>query len=114
MGCLRTILTHLSKCEYYLIEKFNEYKGNTIKTNAGLSIYHHNIRSLPRHFTDMQTLLEGMGYMFDFIGLTESWLNATNNDLFAMEGYHIPCQKFRESRKGGGVILYIKEIVKVG
>ena len=106
-----TCFSHLSKCEYYLIENFNEYKSNTIKTNAGLSIYHHNIRSLPRHFTDMQTLLEGMGYMFDFIGLTESWLNATNNDLFAMEGYHIPCQKFRESRKGGGVILYIKETV---
>ena len=50
---------------------------------------------------------------FDIIGITETWMNsAIPIGLVAIKGYRM-IQKFREEERGGGVMLYIKESLKV-
>ena len=46
------------------------------------------------------------------IGITESWANKYIVDAeLALTGY-VKCRKDRRERRGGGVILYIKESIK--
>ena len=48
---------------------------------------------------------------YDIIGVTESWLNTENRDFLAeynLPGYSI-FEKSRTDKKGGGILLYVKD-----
>ena len=47
---------------------------------------------------------------FDVIGLTETWLNESNADVFQLEGYDF-CHKNRVVKHGGCVAFFIKSII---
>ena len=84
-------------CDYHTEETFNNYTTKH-KINSGLniSIYAHNVRSLPKHDTELRSFLSGLDTQIEIIGLTESWLNENNKDLFGLDGYFKPkleCQK---------------------
>ena len=51
-----------------------------------------------------------MDFSFDVIGLTETWLNESNADVFQLVGY-VFCHKNRVAKHGGGVALFIKSII---
>ena len=75
-----------------------------------MSIIHVNCRSLNANFTDLNILLETLDLSFDVIGLTETWLNESNADVFQMDGcdfYH----RNRVAKHGGGVAFFIKSII---
>jgi len=49
---------------------------------------------------------------FDFIFLTETWLNdSTNQDVISIPNY-VLFRKDRIARRGGGVIILVKETIK--
>ena len=105
--------SNIGKCEYFPEEALVNVINTKLNSDAGaISLYHHNIRSLPQNFMGMCALLDNINYSFDFIGLTETWLNSTNYDLFQIRGYQEPYQKYREKRKGGGVIMYVKDHIR--
>lgn len=72
------------------------------------SLFHLNIRSVPRNFCNLRSYIQNLNINFDVIGLTETWLNKANSNLYNMNGY-VQRESCREGSRGGGVSLYIKE-----
>ena len=67
-----------------------------------------NIRSLPKHYSELQSYLSALNLNFSVIGLTETWLTDCTADFFELEGYsHF--KLFRSCKRGGGVSLYIND-----
>ena len=99
-------------CNYYTEETFaRQFSSRNDKMKNGLSIYHHNIRSLPNQVTNMNILMEALQFEFDFIGISETWLTPNNCDLYDRDGY-THCKKYRANRRGGGISLFIKDTIK--
>ena len=47
-----------------------------------LSMFHMNIKGLPKHFGELQQLLNELKYDLCVIGITETWLSENNADLY--------------------------------
>ena len=92
----------LLNCNYYTESEFN----NSFTTSNTFSIYHVNIRSLPRNICKLEYYLEEITRKFDIIAISESWLKDYNKSLYSLRGYNHE-SVIRESRTGGGVSLYI-------
>ena len=75
-----------------------------------LSIIHINCRSLNANLTDLKVLLRTLDFSFDVIGLTETWVNESNADVFQLAGYDL-CNKNRVAKHGGGVAFFIRSII---
>ena len=67
---------------------------------------HLNIRSVSKNFDSFKHLLNSLGKPIKVIGLTETWLNDTNNDNFNIEKYDFISSN-RSNKKGGGAGIYI-------
>ena len=94
----------LSSCKYYNIESLN--KIIETKENPTLSIYSHNIRSLPKNSRALNSFLNIIDHKFNIVALTETWLKEHNTNLYIPEGYD---HEFliRNNKDGGGVSLMI-------
>lgn len=92
-----------SKCNYYTDSEFND---NMCKLN-GLSFIHFNARSLKKNLLKMNYYLQDLHMKFDIVAVSETWAELDVIDdlnLIGYSAYHVT----RESRKGGGVALYIR------
>jgi hypothetical protein len=106
-----TFIDNLSKCDYYLPEDFNKLLKDNDMKNGILSFIHSNIRSLPKHHDELQMFLTELDIEFDIIGLTETWLNEYNCDMYGIDGYtHF--RIVRANRIGGGVSVFVKNKLK--
>ena len=76
-----------------------------------LSFLHLNTRSIVNKFDSLKQLINSFKIPFEVIGLTENWLNDTNDDLFEIEDYSF-VNVNRYSRNGGGVGIYISNQLK--
>ena len=94
-------------CEYYLPNDFSRLMktANITKDNI-FSMTHLNIRCLNNKLDSLKQLLNSLHLPFQIIGLTETWLNDTNNDIFKLDDYDF-VDANRTSRNGGGVGIYI-------
>ena len=72
---------------------------------------HANARSLPHNFRLLTNYLACLDLVFNFVGVTETWLSDSNYDLYNMDGYNF-YDNHRALRSGGGVGLYIKENIE--
>ena len=95
-------------CDYYIEETFNNKCAELSLNDLNFSIFHLNVRSLPKHFNELQNYLTNLNLKFSVIGLTETWLTEHTADLYELEGYR-HFKLFRSSKRGGGVSLYIKD-----
>ena len=86
-------------CDYYLEEKFQNEVKDCSPTGTHLSLFHLNIKSLPKHYDELVIFLESLGHDFSFIGLTETWLDEYKHDLYDLPNYNC-IHKFREGRRG--------------
>ena len=102
-NCLNS---YTASSSYYTLQQFID----NVHKSKDLSIIHINCRSLNANFTDLKILLETLDFSFDVIGLTETWLNESNADVFHLEGYDF-CHKNRVAKHGGGVAFFIKSII---
>ena len=94
-------------CDYYFGDSFqNNISNNTNYCNK-MSFFHINIKSLPKHFDDLDLYLNSLDYTFSFVGLTETWLDESKHDLFDLPGYNC-VNRFRKGKKGGGVTLCLR------
>lgn len=95
-------------CKYHLEDSFNKSLVNADK-NA-FSLFHSNIRSIPRHLDELKVHIDNLDIEFSVIGITESWLQEHNSALYNLENYkHF--SRVRHSRSGGGVSLFIKDTI---
>ena len=78
------------------------------------SLIHLNVRSLSKHFDELQILLNHQSeskHSFSVIGLTETWLTSNINLPFAIHGYDLIVNN-RFKKTGGGVALYLSDCFK--
>ena len=57
-------------------------------------------------------LLDNLGFVFDVIALTETWINEDNANIFSLDGYNFFHKNIINLKKGGGVALYINNIIQ--
>ena len=76
--------------------------------NKKLSLFHQNIKSLPKHIDDFELYINSLDIKFSFIGLGETWLDKDKQEFCDLHGYHC-INRYRENRRGGGVSLHIRE-----
>ena len=92
-------------CEYYLPTDFKEQINETNQNN-NFSMIHLNIRSMINKFDSFKELIYSLNKLFQIIGLTETWLNETNEDRFKFQNYDF-VNVNRSTKSGGGVGIYI-------
>ena len=105
--------TSNTKCNYYFEDSFKDClrKNNIVsESKLPLSLFHMNIRSLPKHFDELEIYLNSLNHEFSFIGITESWLHKDNSELYGLSKY-TSIDLYRNGIKGGGVSLYLRDSI---
>ena len=92
-----------STCDYYNDLSFNE----NFHRHDNFSLFHVNIRSLPRNFDHLKIHLNELKHSFTIIAISENWLTNINREIYHLKGYSHK-KTIREQRTGGGVPLFIK------
>ena len=90
---------------YYTETSFKEHVSKCTDAKDMFSMCHLNIRSVSKNLSSFENYLETIQYNFTMIGLTETWLNDTNYDLYGLQGYNFVEQ--HRSSLGGGVALCV-------
>ncbi|CAN7946471.1 unnamed protein product [Ixodes pacificus] len=90
---------------YYDSELFNRCITKTNITNK-LKLFHLNARSLRNKSDEVCFFLDSLCTPFDVLAFTETWYSG-ESDILQFQDYksEVICH---ESRRGGGVALYIK------
>ena len=106
----RNYLTRHSQtmCSYHNDSSFNDAYKNY---NNRFSLFHANIRSIPRNLDQLTFYLQNLNIDFSVIALSETWLKPCNKDIYFIPGY-VHKSVIRESRMGGGVSLFINRNIK--
>lgn len=108
MNCLMDMKQALlSNCSYLLEEDFNSnYINDQFKKEHNLSFLHINVRSIPRNHDSLTLCLSNLRHTFSAVGVSETWLNQENADLYGIENYnHV--YRCREDKVDGGTSLYV-------
>ena len=102
-----TYIDSINQCDYLIEDIFNATCQTKQINSQSLSLFHLNVRSIPKNFDDLCSYLNMLCTRFSIIGVTETWLNESNAQCYSIEGYNHYC-KYRETRRGGGVSLFVK------
>ena len=70
-----------TKRDYYIEDTFIETISNMEEDKRALSMFHMNIKSLPKHFDELQQYLNVLKYDLSVIGISETWLGENNADI---------------------------------
>ena len=74
--------------DYYLEEIFAKEVEDCSATRNNWSFFHLNIKSLPKHYDELEIFLKSLDHDFSFIGLPEIWLDENKQDLYDLPGYN--------------------------
>ena len=72
------------------------------------SIMHTNVRNLTKNLSNLVTRLKVLNNEFSCIGIPETWLNTSLPTNMLDIPIYVIVHKSRKSKKGGGVVIYIK------
>lgn len=75
-------------------------------SGGSVSVLGVNIRSCRKNFAALESFLSLCRCDFDFITITETWLDENDNHIFNIDGYKKFCL-FR-NRHGGGIMIFVK------
>ena len=89
---------------YYGDSDFSNLSANSM---SDLRLLHLNIRSLPKNNDALTVYLSNMTLKFHVIAITETWLNSETCDLSFLSPDYEHVKKYRVTRKGGGVSLFV-------
>ena len=91
-------------CDYYYEDKFRCKLHKTDESR--LSLFHLNIKSISKHYDELELYLKSLEFMFSFIGLTKTWLDVDKEEFYDLNGY-TSVNRYRKDKKGGGVSVHI-------
>ena len=106
--CLTNSAQQKISCQYFHEEHFTQTFKNSIPK---LSLYHHNIRSLPKHRRELQVFLDSLNFEFDILALTEVGQNVENSAAFFAE--YEPFIDKTKMKCGGSLLLVNKRIKQI-
>ena len=98
------------KCKYHFEESIAaaiSVKREGKEHNNVFSLCHANIRSLKANLPAFEVCLQNMDIKFSAIGISETWLNDSNCDLYNIDGYDF-VETHRPVKTGGGVGIFIR------
>ena len=72
-------------CDYYFEDKFR-CKLQKIQESQ-LSLFHLNIKSISKHYDELELYLNSLDFKFSFIGLSETWLDDNKEEFYDLKGY---------------------------
>ena len=75
-------------------------------TSENMFFGHINMRSIRANFSSLQLTLDNLGTHFTEIGVSETWINDQNSDLYNIEDYNL-IETQRQLKKGGGVGIFL-------
>ena len=104
-------ISHQSKInsKYYLQESFFKYIAHFQDQGYEcISMTHMNIRSIEANIDSFAAYLATLQFTFKLIGLTETWLDRNNQDLYSIPWYNM-INNFRQESKEGGVSVLLHE-----
>jgi exonuclease III len=97
----------IKNCKYYYSSNlYNEILPKM--SNSDLSIFHLNIRSIPKIFDTLLPTIHASGIHFNLISLSETWLRPSNVDCYGIQGYAHEYLT-RGDKAGGGVSIFIND-----
>ena len=73
-----------------------------------LSFCHLNIRTVVNNLNEFSLYLDNLKHDFSVIGISETWLQDANYNLYSMNG-HKMVEKHREHKRWGGVAIFVKD-----
>ena len=76
-----------TKCDYYLEDKFISIIAEKNESARNLSFFHINIKSLPKHYDELEIYLNSLSFKISFIALSETWLDECKQDLYELPNY---------------------------
>ena len=79
-------------------------------SNDSLSMFHLNIRSIPGHILELTSLLSNLNIELNIIAIYETWIKPYQIN-YNIPNYNLE-QNFRLTKRGGGVYLYIHNILR--
>ena len=95
----------LKSCSYLVEDSFNKRCLELRNESDLFSVIHSNARRIPKNFDNF---LENVEIQFTAIGVSETWLNETNQNLYGIKGYS-QVNNYRPEKRGGGVSLFFNE-----
>ena len=69
------------------------------------------MRSMPHNFSSFSEYIECLKHRWSLIGVTETWLNKDNHDMYNLPAYRF-VNRYRTNRSGGGVGLFLPENIE--
>ena len=91
---------------YYHEYSFNHSVEKIFHFADTFSMMHLNVRSIPCNLSKLSLYMGNLNINFDIIGLSETWLNDSNKDVYCLDGYnHVSL--VRPDGIHGGVSLFI-------
>ena len=75
-------------CDNYLEENFIKEKEDYSTKRNHLSLFHLNIKSLPKHYDELEIFLKSLEHNFSIVGFTETWLDENKHDLYDLPDYN--------------------------
>ena len=98
-----------NKCDFITLNDFND--NDNFDSCSYFSLICINIRSLKRHFTELQTLLHLCKHAFSLVIVCETWLCSDFDNMFHLDGYlfHTLCR----TENYGGIRLYYRSHLNV-
>ena len=111
INAINNIIWNNLRSHYYLEQSFNNKFKEKFGNKEPFSLFHLNVRSIPKNFNNLEAYLLNIRTKFSIVGLTETWLNKANDGLYNMQGYTQE-KNYRTSKKGGGVSIYIKDNIE--
>ena len=95
---------------YYHEDSFNHSIEKIFHFADTFSMMHLNVRSIPCNLSKLSLYMSNFHINFDIIGLSETWLNDSNKDVYWLDGYnHVSL--VRPDRIHGGVSLFISALI---
>lgn len=97
------------KCNYHDADLFDELSEPITAAGVNFSVFHFNARSLPKHHSELRMLLDSLNTKFSVTGLSETWLNDYNADLYNFPGHqheYICC-----GNRKRGVSVFMKNCI---
>ena len=64
-----------TQCEYFIEDKFLTNITDRNKFQNKLSLFHINVKSLPKHHDELELYINSLIFKFSVIALTENWLD---------------------------------------
>ena len=71
-----------TKCDYFIEDTFVDKFTKSGSFDRNLSVFHLNVKSLPKHYDELEMYLDSLRFPFSSIGLTETGLDECKENLY--------------------------------